>query len=868
MNLLEQLTIKNLKLNKKRTTVTIIGIILSVALITAVASMYTSAISSLIDYETSQKGNFHYCFYDVPNEDINTFKNNRKIESLNIISPLGYAKLEESKNKYKPYAYVMAFSKNALENLSVNLVDGRLPMNDTEIVIPTHLKSNGRVDFKIGDSITLDVGTRINDTQELNQQNPFIEDSNEQITNTTKKNYKIVGIVKRLASNIEGYSAPGYTFITYMSEKDMTGNVDIYARYTKEGVKASYKVTANILGLDEKIFEKISSGHSEYSEQMEKAKYKFEDNSYLISLETNPLNDSSASSLGIVALIVCIIIIFTSVFCIENSFDISITEKIKQYGMLRSIGATKKQIKKNVFFEAAVLGTIGVPIGILSGFLASYILLFISNNMIGNWVDGELNLSFKFSWIAVIFSVILGSITIYLSAIKSAKRASRIYPITAIRNSGDIKIKAKKLKSPKIISKIFGVGGDISYKNLKRNKKKYRTTVISIIVSSAIFIALYSFVDLSFLYAEEEYKSHDYNISLNVVVDSKGEVYQKLIETTKLDNIENYSILNQTGFSISNPKYTDEYKKALNFQNEKESGYFDGYVEILSIDAVSYKKYIEELGLYYNDMKNKAILFNMNHLSLYDEEKDKNIFKNVNQFDYSIGDVINGEDSKGNIWKDLEIGFVTDNKKPFSLTNATNPMIIVSDELFNSIVKDNERIEAYYQSSNPNKLQDEIEEILKDNEFYLTNIDENLKMMENLYTLLAIFLYGFIIVISLIGITNIFNTITTNMQLRKPEFAMLKSIGMTSKEFSKMIRLESIFMGVKSLVFGIPIGIVFSYLIYIFLAKDLGIKYPLPIKAIIIVILAVFLLITCIMKYSMNKIDKQNTIETIRNENI
>lgn len=141
-------------------------------------------------------------------------------------------------------------------------------------------------------------------------------------------------------------------------------------------------------------------------------------------------------------------------------------------------------------------------------------------------------------------------------------------------------------------------------------------------------------------------------------------------------------------------------------------------------------------------------------------------------------------------------------------------------------------------------------------------------MMNNLYTLIAIFLYGFMIVISLIGITNIFNTITTSMYLRKQEFAMLKSIGMTKKEFNKMIRLESILIGIKSLIIGIPIGLVLAYFIYWALLKSEGVSFQVPILAIIIAIIVVYLLISILMKYSLNKINKQNTIETIRNENI
>ena len=366
MSLLNKLTIKNLKLNKKRTIVTIIGIMLSVSLITAVATMYNSAIKSLINFEIREKGDFHVAYYNVPQEEIDTFKNNRSIDTLNLVENIGYAKID-SKNEYKPYAYIKAFTKSSLENLSIKLVEGRLPENNNEILIPTHLKTNGRITLNVGDVITLDVGTRVdNEGYELNQINPLYTNddgtASEKIVNTTSKTYKVVGIIERPATNIEGYTAPGYTFITYYDENNLSDIVDIYAKYNKDGVKRAYEVTANIIGVDEGLFKKFYSEESmseeefnKYTDQIAKTKYDININDYLIDLETNPIKSSGIGGLGIVVVIVIIIIIVTSVFCIKNSFDISITEKIKQYGMLRSIGATKKQIKHNVFYEATIL---------------------------------------------------------------------------------------------------------------------------------------------------------------------------------------------------------------------------------------------------------------------------------------------------------------------------------------------------------------------------------------------------------------------------------------------------------------------------------------------------------------------------------
>ena len=889
MSLLNKLTIKNLKLNKKRTIVTIIGIILSVALITAVSTIYASGVKSLINFEIYEKGNFHVAFYNVPNEEIQTFKNNRAIEEINITKNIGYANID-SKNEYKPYAYIKAFTQKSLENLSIKLVEGRMPENENEILIPTHLKTNGRIDYQIGDTITLEVGKRVdNEGHELTQNNPYnpvnmtettvdmetgkeetnyIEKSEEKIIDTATKTYKIVGIIERPASNIEDYIAPGYTLITYTDEKNFEGNVDLYILYNDKSLKNIYKITAGILEIDEDLFEKAYTGVSnatyeefeKINEELSKSKYEINVNDYLISLETNPISGSGVGGLGIVAGIVITIIITTSVFCIKNSFDISITEKIKQYGMLKSIGATKKQIKKNVFYEATILGMIGIPLGILSGFVASYILIIISNYYLKDMLSDGLKLIFSFSYIAIIIAILLGIITIYLSAFRSASKASKTSPIDSIRNSSNIKINKKSLKCPKIINKLFGIGGEISYKNLKRNKKKYRTTTISIVVSVTVFIALFSFMRIAFDMVENELNISEYNVYLSN--SGNGNNLDKFIETTKFDNIENYTILRQATIKSIENYYSSEYINWLKLELDPD---IDNYINIIAIGDDQYKKYIDSLGLKYEDVKDKLILSDYANISKYDNEKNKFINKYMRINYLKKGDVIKGfVDNDVSI--NLEIAFVTE-EKPFGLKNRESSQFIISDELFDKLFT-SEDLEIFYNSNNANKLQDEIDEYLKTEDYYLNNLEENVRIMNNLFTLIGIFLYGFIIVISLIGITNIFNTITTNMELRRQEFAMLKSVGMTKKEFNKMIRLESLFIGIKSLIIGITLGTILSYTIHYFLAEDSGMPYNLPLLGILISILIVFILIFVIMKYSINKINKQNTIETIRNENI
>ena len=867
MKVLDELTIKTLLLNKKRSIVTIIGIILSVALITAVSSMVVSFRESLIDYEKNKNGDYHYSFAKVKQDEIKEFKNNRYIESYELVEDIGYSRLENSQNNYKPYIKILGIDSSSYKSLGIELIEGTYPKKTDEIVIPRHLKTNARVEYKVGDTITLNIGKRMSGDYELTQNNPYDSEIKEELKNITTKEYKIVGIIERPADGIEPYTAPGYTMIT-MPTNNKDNYYTIYARYTKKGLKNQEEVTVNIIRMDEKLFKDKQNLNpnniDEYEEAYNNSKYETTNHGYLIALETNTFGDGTMKALGLIATIVIIIVIVTSVFCIKNSFNISITEKIKDYGMLSSIGATSKQIKKSVYHEAFILGIIGIPIGIISGILAAYTLIIIVNKLLSSAdmiVEGFL--IFKTSFIAIILSILLSTITIYLSSRKGAKIASKTSPITAIRGNNEIKITSKKVKSPKYISKLFGVGGDISYKTIKRNKKKYRTTVISIIVCVSVYIALSYFINTAFRAIKLEYGEYSYNLSLYSFSSKENynEDYNNFIKVSKLDNIKKYSLVRTSPFEVKGIKFTpDAIKYAGYTENDQET-----IISLLSVGKEEYLRYLKELNLSYDNVKDKIILIN-NSIS----ESEENNYKKI---EYDLIDIKNGETLNGKIGTknySIEVAKVT-NQRPLGYENYYGTGLgVISDEFIENLDK-NDSIQMFIESNDADKLQDDIDKIIKkspNSDYSVTNVDANVKSAQSLYTVVAIFLYGFIIVIALIGVTNIFNTITTSISLRRREFATLKSVGMTSKEFNRMIFLESFFYCTKSLIIGIPIGIGLSCLFYIALTNRIGIKYTLPYKGIIISIIIVFILIFTLMKYSVNKLKDNNIIETIRNENI
>ena len=859
MNLLNKLTIANLKLNKKRTTVTIIGIILATALITAVAGVVSSFRQTMITASREEDGDYHYEYKNVPANELKYIKENRNVESYYITQDLGYAKLQNSQNEYKPYLYLMAYNGRALEKSSIKLTEGRMPRNDNEIVISEYIQKNGKVEYNIGDKVELDISDRLVDGEKEDQSIQYSKD-NEKLEKKFTKTYEIVGKIERPNLDIEPYSAPGYTIITYLDSKNIEGNANIYARFTKEGLKNKYQVNDDILELPSGLFEKLSKSDvtEEEIQQAENARYQISENTGVLMYEALDVSESNLSMIYILSIIVIGIIIATSVFCIRNSFAISITEKMKQYGMLASIGATPKQIRKNVFYEALILSVIGIPLGLLCGILAVFIILKVVGILLKDSLNG-IEFVFSVPCVIILIAILLSAITVFLSAKKSAKRAAKVSPIEAIRSNEDIKIKSKKIKSPKLIKKIFGVGGDIAYKNLKRNKKKYRTTVISIVVSVAIFISMSSFMTYVFKVSSIYYNQRNYNIEITT---SSLKDIEKLKEIANLDGINRYAIHRTTNLKMntSELKYSEKGKEYVYDSSSTEEE-----ITIIALGENEYKRYIKELGLTYEEAKDKVIL--VDDIKIYDTEGKK--YQQFNIYNYKTGEKMNGTNGENNKKMQLEIIKKTD-KRPIGVENlyAYSGVLIVSDEWIDKNAKDtmNRGISMYIDAQDPDKLEEDVKASYKD--LSITNYNAIARQEKAIWTVIAIFLYGFITVISLIGITNIFNTITTNMNLRSKEFANLKSIGMTKKEFNKMIRLESIFYGTKALLIGLPIGVGLSYAIYKAFCEGAETGFLFPTNGVIISVVAVFVLISSIMHYSLSKINKQNIIETIRKDNI
>lgn len=850
MSILNRLTIKNLRLNKKRTIVTIIGIILSTALMVGIGLLFSSFQDLMIRDTIGYSGKYEANYSDVDLDKLNNIKD--KGFTYFYEKPIGFSKIESS-NEYKPYMYITGVNKEYFNELK--LVDGSFPKNENEVVISNHVITNGGLNYKVGDIVTFKYGKRNIEGNDTLANSELVD--GEFLTNEGTHTYKIVGIVER--SNFESYSASGYTAFTVDVNSDK-GNVNLYVMFNKN---------KKIIKQSEELAKELNyNGDINY-------------NSTLLALYGESTYGNVMSSMGGMMIIMLSLVSIGCIIVIYNSFAISVMERKKEFGLLSSIGATKRQLSHTVFFEAVVVGVIGIILGILGAYIGIGCVILIINNLISDMLEYKLHLVTNplFIIIPVIFMIIV----IGVSAFIPSRRASKVSPIEAIRQNDDIKINKKKIRTSKLVNKLFGIEGEIALKNIKRNKKKYRVTIVSLFISIVLFISFSSYMNYTLNTASSVMGEVPYDYQISYFGDDPNNdkaALDKINEIVKSSDVKEYVSYSVSNLSIiGNYTYSDEY---LDFY---KSAYGDDgikalnnlkyqYISIYILDDNSYNKYKKLIGL----DKDSVILLNKFKGVSYGNNKRVNynipVINNGNinikicNFDDNDEDV----DTTKYCNKNIDNIFVTN--KSFDLIEEFSYMddfkLIVNKKLYDSISDSSTHYTQFnIISDNTNNIDKLTKDLDKYSNVNYTNIKEAMKQANNLILVVKILMYGFISLVTLIGVTSVFNTISTSMALRKREFAVLRSIGLTNRGFNKILFFESLFFGMKSLIFAIPVSIGITVLIHYALADMVSIStIIIPWKYIIISIVSVFVIVLLTMMYSTSKIKKHNIIEQIREENI
>ena len=866
MNILQKCCFRSMKENRKRTAVTVIGIVMAVALITGVACLAVSFRASIIEYEKLQNGNYHYLFSGVQAENLKYFENNRHIQRLALARQIGYAKLSGSQNPDKPYLYIRALDREGYEALSLQLLEGRLPQNASELVISRHIGSNGLVKYELGDVIELDVGQRVSEGNELNQQDPYTYEK-EQLEPWESQKYTIVGIIARPNEVVEERMAPGYSVFTWLETVEPEDCLEIYATYTDWGLKHAAQVNAGILGVTEDLYLRYYQECSGYTDaemqQIQAVARDVRGNYWLNKWLLFSFSSTTLNMVYAMAAIAVVIIIVTSVFCIRNSFMISFMEKMKLYGRLASVGATSKQQRRIVCYEAGFLGLTGIPVGIVSGIMGIRLLVHAVGGMVERAVG--IRLIFDISLPAIALAVVLSAVTIFFSAFQSTRRAAKVSPISAMLSNDMIKVRRRELKCPAYIGRLFGVGGRVAYKNLKRARMKYRTTVVSIVVSVAVFIGMTTFVHLSLAASALYYEDRYYHLMVSLYDEDAWDEAERI---AGLSGVQEAELVRNGIFRVSADSlpYTEEYQsREAQYSSQNESS-----VRVYSMGDAAYERFCREVGVSVQEARDKAIVY-AQYKQVWDDEENIRHFETGAITHFRPGDVIAGE---GVSEVAVEVLVQTD-VKPHSMEYIVYnvPVCIVSDSWMDRHIGALDTRQAGASATVYLRCEDamELEEIVREmglGSYIVDNYVESYQSERSMLLVVSVFLYGFIAVVALIGITNIFNTVTTNMELRAPEFAMLKAVGMTEREFRRMIWLEGLFYGGKSLLIGLPLGLALSVWCHMALRTGVKLGFYWPVRGMALAVGAVFLLLFGIMRYSVGKLQRKNLIETIQNENI
>lgn len=892
MNIFNKVTLQSMKKSRTRTIVTIIGVILSAAMITAVATFAVSLQNYMVNGAIQKYGSWHVGFLDVPPSFAEERTIDDKVLNSASIENIGFAKLDGGKNPNKPYIFIAGFNESSFDNLPIKLLSGRLPENSGEILIPQHLDENGGVKFSVGDTVTLNIGSRVQNNGELGknaetdgkvklsvkaehsladkrfidreerlgQHDPYIPEeetgkAGETFVPETERSYTVVGICSRPA--FEEYSAPGYTLITASDSEATADSLSVFVT-----LKNPWQV------------------HSYARDTAGNGAYIFNDDVLrFMGLSDDNLFNALLYSIGIILII---LIMLGSVFLIYNSFTISLNDRTRQFGILMSVGATEKQLRKSVLFEGLCIGAVGIPIGIIIGIPSIKLVLSIAAKYFGNVLYSNVPLNLSISVPALIAAAMISLVTILISAYIPARKAAGIPVMECIRQTNDVKVEPKAVKTSKISERLFGLEGILALKNFKRNKKRYKSIVLSLTLSVVLFVAASSFGMYLKNAAESTVVGTDYDLCFYSQDIDEEEMFRLYDEFKAVPGVydSSYQAISSYSCSVKPSDFSDVYLESTDYDRDGEA--MDMPMDVHFLEDSVYLSFIEGLGLpaeEYTGQNAKMIAVAKAKRESAEQEGKTELIDMFESRDMNfqiIPETNNAPQAEQG--QNINITFVdtipTDTlpKKPSEVKPYVF-MAVAPYQLKERFVTKDTHTEMglTFLSNSPSQSAAEMENIINNygilSDYTLYNVYEMFEQNRNIIFIVNLFTYVFILMISLIAVANVFNTISTNIRLRRRELAMLRSVGMSDREINKMMNFECMFYGMRTLIFGVPTAVLISWLIYKFLfVGGAEVSFVFPWVSLVISVLGVFLVIFITMLYAVGRIKKENIIEALRDD--
>lgn len=836
MKIENRITLENMKQNNKRTLITIIGVILCVTMISSVLIMLNSYRLSMVDNVVKRNGFWQYEFKGIDYQKANKLIRDKRIKNAAFVYECA------SMNQGGDNTTIYAISEDQLDLLGYPLIKGRYPKKNNEILVSNYYLTKNHL--SIGDIIS------------------YRGDDAQQQSLIQEEKLKIVGIIDSYWDYIGEL-----TIITrYDDNLAKNQNIDVYIT-----LDHLFHTEQQINNLQYTYLTNNQSNESAYDVEI---RYNNDLLQFLI-LKDSRLYEGLILAGGLV----CFIVLLSGICVIYNSFTISLSERTQYLGILSSIGATQKQKKKMIRFEAFIIGIIALPIGFLLSIGLVYSLFFIFKDIITENSSGGLVLKMHLHWVIFICVSIYTLLLLRVASYIPAKRASKINAVEAIRQTRDIKVTKRNNHSYRIYKKLFGIEGILAIKNMKRYPSRYRSILMSLIVSFVLVISAISFSNIINQTIINNLNRY-YDIELIQYANKNSiQLYdeKELKKYQQVSNADDIHMVLTSSYRIQYEDYiSDDGKNLLEKLSKKDESIKENFnhINIFGIQDKELLPYCKALGISMEELKKKQGYILVNS-PIKDQNGIRQIIwmndKKINNFKIYYRDK-NYNHPKELLTK-IHIMKNTGIEPKFKINDSfylIAPFQTVNQMIYNQKEKSGDiydYINVFYKSSKCDFLEKELEKFNSEN-VYINNIEKSNRSVKEKINLLIIGICGFIGMLILIACTNIINTIFISIQLRSREFAMLKSMGITKKQLHRMILYEGLFYSVKTFVYGMFISIAIAILLSKIFATSFANQIYIPWFGIGVTILILYLLLNSIMIIAIKKIEKQNIIDTIRKDSI
>jgi len=860
MNIFNKVTLQSMRKSRTRTTVTIIGVALSAAMITAVATFGTSLLNFLVNGSIVKYGGWHVAFLDVDSSFVQQRSHDEGVADRAAFENIGYATLDGGKSPEKPYLFIAGFGEEAFDTLPITLISGRLPENSGEILVPAHVAAKGGVRFALGDTLSLAVGSRMDGNKNLGQHDPYRSggeagEGKEVLVPEAQRTYTVVGICER--PGFEEHSAPGYTLITKADPADPADSLSVFVKLANP-----------------------RQAHAYASSTAGSHRYVFNDNV----LRFMGLSDDNVFNTFLYAIggILVAIIMVGSIFLIYNSFNISLNERTLQFGILSSVGATASQLRDSVLFEGLCIGAIGIPIGVVAGIGSIRLVIPVVAGNLGTILYSTVPLTLSVSVPAIAAAAAVSLVTILISAYIPARKAANTPVMESIRQTNEVKTEAKAVKTSKLAQRIYGLEGTLALKNFNRNKKRYRSIVLSLVLSVVLFVAGSAFRTTLERLSERLIVDFDYDIlfaTQDMDVDEMFPLYDQL-KTAGGVYESSYQVVFAYLCAVKASDFAERYREYAGYAAPDETLYLP--MDIQFIEDGEYLRFIKELGLSaeeYSGQGAKMIAVAKKRVEKKDGPGEVlDLFARRSLTFRVVPETDDGPMPEQG--QSINLTFVDTYPvdPPPSEPSRQRPYVFMVVAPYSLKAKFetpdiHTNVGLAFLSKNPSQSVAEMEAMIRGagitSAYTLYNVYTMVEQYRSITFVMDVFTYVFVIMISLIAVANVFNTISTNIRLRRRELAMLRSVGMSDRDFNKMMNFECVFYGMRTLLFGLPIAAIVSWLIYevlVTVERMDNFDFVFPWESMAISVFSVLFIVFITMRYAISRIKRENIIDALRDD--